>query len=299
MRTELAKQYNIRSRFSGTFLHFGTKRGYKHTLTTVLLVDITDDQHTSMTDHLWFNFTKEFEEIYTNERLKTGTILSFNARVDSYVKGYHKDELDYHLSYPRKFKIEGMNPKYINETHDPPYEFHRKNVLTIAQNNQSDELAKINAIIGNCNGQTMVVDIHKRNGVRPQFDIYIGRTVPHTEFTEDSKWSNIDRMGLVEFKAYIRQKIRENPEKYNLEELRNKKMGCWCITTTAIFPMKCHGQVLIQLLHEQDTKQVQVIESMVENTKELEKYIPKKESEITPLAIHDLTRFITKKKELK
>lgn len=297
MRTELAKQYNVRSRFSGTFLHFGTKRGYKHTLTTVLLVDIVDDQHKSMTDHLWFNFTKEFEELYLHERLKSGTILSFNARVDSYVKGYHKDEIDYHLSYPRKFKIEGMNPKYMNETHEPPYEFHRRNVLTIAQNKQSGELITINDLIANRNEQTMVVDIHKRNGVRPQFDVYIGRMVKHTEFTEDSKWCNKDRMGLVEYKAYIKQKIRENPEYYNLDELRNKIMGCWCITTTEIFPMKCHGQVLMQLLHEQDTKQVQTIESMVENVKEREKYIPKKASEVTPLVIHDLTRFITKKKE--
>jgi hypothetical protein len=66
--------------------------------------------------------------------------------------------------------------------------------------------------------ETSVVNIHKKNGIRPDFDVYIGRTVAGTEFTEDSKWSN-PHLPLPTYKAYIRELIRANPQKYNLSEL--------------------------------------------------------------------------------
>jgi len=96
---------------------------------------------------------------------------------------------------------------------------------------------------------SMVVDIHKKNGIRPEFDEYIGRKVRNTEFTKDSIWAN-PYLTLEEYDPYIRTMIRENPKIYNLEELRGKKIGCWCITTDKLKPLVCHGQILMKLLQE-------------------------------------------------
>ena len=38
--------------------------------------------------------------------------------------------------------------------------------------------------------------------------------------------------------------IKEEPEEYNLEELVDKNLGCWC------YPDKCHGDILFKLLKE-------------------------------------------------
>ena len=67
---------------------------------------------------------------------------------------------------------------------------------------------------------------------------------------QDSKWSNPFKIGkkydrescLKEYEKYIVEKIKEDPEKYNLNELIGKKLGCWCC------PEKCHGDILIKLL---------------------------------------------------
>ena len=102
--------------------------------------------------------------------------------------------------------------------------------------------------------KTTVVDIHKVKDKRPEFDVYIGRALPYYMdrerlFTKFSKWFN-PRLDLEEYEGYMRNLIRNNPEKYNLEELRGKKLGCWCITTSELTPLVCHGQVLMKLLRE-------------------------------------------------
>lgn len=108
--------------------------------------------------------------------------------------------------------------------------------------------------------RTVIVDLHKFRRERPECDIYIGRAVEGTEFTEDSIWANhftLEQYGekcLDLYEIDIRAKIRENPQKYNLESLRGKRLGCWCITTSVIYPMRCHGQVLMKLLKELSPK---------------------------------------------
>lgn len=99
---------------------------------------------------------------------------------------------------------------------------------------------------------TIVVNIHKKKGIRPPFDIYIGRaTRRKTEFKENSKWANkysfkqYSLKALEYYEEEIRKKIKENPEYYNLEELRGKKLGCWC-------KANCHGLILLKLLKEKD-----------------------------------------------
>ena len=56
---------------------------------------------------------------------------------------------------------------------------------------------------------------------------------------------NLSRDEVTErYEAYIRRKIREKPETYQLETLRGKNLGCWCK------PEKCHGDTLKKLLDE-------------------------------------------------
>lgn len=97
--------------------------------------------------------------------------------------------------------------------------------------------------------KTRIVDIHKKKGKRPEYDIYIGRDVKRTELIL-SKWHN-PRLTLEEYELYIRHKIEEMPEYYNLNELKGKKLGCWCgITTDKLEPLVCHGQILLKLIKE-------------------------------------------------
>jgi len=68
----------------------------------------------------------------------------------------------------------------------------------------------------------------------------------------NSKWANpfkVNKDGsreecIEKYREYIIKKINENPEEYNIEELRGKTLGCWCK------PEKCHGDVLIELLNK-------------------------------------------------
>lgn len=39
------------------------------------------------------------------------------------------------------------------------------------------------------------------------------------------------------YEGYIKEKIKSNPEYHNLNELRSKKIGCWCK------PEQCHGDI--------------------------------------------------------
>ncbi len=92
-----------------------------------------------------------------------------------------------------------------------------------------------------------VVDIHKKNGERAHFDVYIGRRIQyHKEFTEDSIWANRSS-SLVAYELWI----RNLPRLWNqLLDLKGKVLGCWCINTKELEPVKCHGQILMKLLIE-------------------------------------------------
>lgn len=103
----MAVKFGCREKFSATFRRFGTKLGYNGGVeTTVLLVEIKDSQGNLVAGHLWFNYTKGFQ----NLSLKEGDIVQFEARVSDYLKGYISDEcvdertVDYRLSYPTRLK---------------------------------------------------------------------------------------------------------------------------------------------------------------------------------------------------
>jgi hypothetical protein len=104
-REALGTRYGKRERYSGVFEREGRKRAYRGWGTlgdgwdaTVLLRDIRDSEGRKAADHLWFRLTQAFEGLY----LIPGEVVSFDARVDSYSKGYTRDDYDYRLSRPTK-----------------------------------------------------------------------------------------------------------------------------------------------------------------------------------------------------
>ncbi len=113
MRKGLASHEGQRKKFMATFSRVGTRTNYHgHAEHTLLLTDVIDVE-TSMrlTDHVWFTFTKGFEDAGLKEG-KEGTRLEFEARVKEYKKGYvntqykiNQQRTDYKLSHPTKIKM--------------------------------------------------------------------------------------------------------------------------------------------------------------------------------------------------
>ena len=104
---------------------------------------------------------------------------------------------------------------------------------------------------------TSIVNIHKIHGKRPAFDVYIGRAVKGTEFTNDSIWANtftLDKYSLEDslrfYEERIRTLIRCFPATYNILALKGKILGCWCIATDKFDKIVCHGQILLKILWE-------------------------------------------------
>jgi len=129
MRERLREKSGARGCYTGTFSRFGAKSAYKGPpLKTVLLVELKDEMGREVCDHLWFNFTKEFEAA----NLQPGDQVRFNARSKPYWKGYrgHRyddDEMrtvakDYKLSHPTKVTVvrrasdEGDQPVLFEKT---------------------------------------------------------------------------------------------------------------------------------------------------------------------------------------
>jgi hypothetical protein len=105
MRQKLQEMKEQRRRFTGVFVVYGKKAGFRgRRQETILLRDITDlADGTVVADHLWFNLTNEFAEL----QLKQGDTVAFSARVKKYVKGYvntlgkiDNRRHDYKLSHP-------------------------------------------------------------------------------------------------------------------------------------------------------------------------------------------------------
>jgi hypothetical protein len=100
---------DVRATFRGTFVRYGTKKGWKgYPEKTILLKEIKDATGKIVTDHLWFNCTVGFNKLILNE----GDAVEFNARVKDYIKGYRgyreevykPVEVDYRLSHPTKIR---------------------------------------------------------------------------------------------------------------------------------------------------------------------------------------------------
>ena len=119
MRKKLADKEGERRSFRATFVRFGSKRGYQgYKEETILLKDIVDlSANSIIADHVWFNFTKGFERLALNP----GTIVTFDARVKEYHKGYvnrrygiDNRKKDYRLSHPTNVSILTTNERNSN-----------------------------------------------------------------------------------------------------------------------------------------------------------------------------------------
>ena len=82
--------------------------------------------------------------------------------------------------------------------------------------------------------QTKVVNVN-----RDQYDVYIGR---------GSIWGNPFRIGVDGTRKEVIDKYRvylENNDEllYHLEELRGKRLGCYCK------PKDCHGDMIVNELN--------------------------------------------------
>ena len=122
MRKDLKKiGSQERHTYTGVFVRYGFKNGYKGPIETLLLKDIKDSAGNIISDHLWFNKTKGFAKY----DLKKGDVLKFDARVSSYQKGYkgydewtrieRPVETDYKLSYPTKIELVKTNENENNQ----------------------------------------------------------------------------------------------------------------------------------------------------------------------------------------
>lgn len=71
---------------------------------------------------------------------------------------------------------------------------------------------------------------------REPYDVYIGRP---------SKWGNPFTIGRDGTREEVIEKYRDyittNAHLLNVQELRDKVLGCWCV------PKACHGDVLAEL----------------------------------------------------
>ena len=137
-----------RHTFTAEFGRFGTKTGWRYPVRTVLLKNIKlKDSDGVLTDHLWFTCGKQFDEICLEE----GDRVQFDARVDSYTKGYFgHDELkalecpvekDFRLSRPTNvFKLDlagNASPK--------PERFQKQNETRMATDRMIDFAKAINS----------------------------------------------------------------------------------------------------------------------------------------------------------
>jgi len=110
IRKRLAAAEGERKKFHAKFSRLGKKVNYKgYSEDTILLVEIKDvATNAVVAGHVWFSFTKGFENI----KLTEGVEIEFEARIKEYKKGYvnkkigiNKRSIDYKLSHPTKISI--------------------------------------------------------------------------------------------------------------------------------------------------------------------------------------------------
>lgn len=112
MRKVLKVRLGDRKKFRGTFVRLGRKKNYQgYSDETILITNIIDlEDGRTVADHLWFNYTKGFQQI----SLTAGVQIEFEARIKKYEKGYHSARYkidnrttDYKLSHPTKISLAG------------------------------------------------------------------------------------------------------------------------------------------------------------------------------------------------
>jgi hypothetical protein len=110
MRKILIDSLGERKKFIGTFVRLGKKKNYQgYSDETILLKNIKDvETGKTVTDHVWFAYTKAFQSIV----LPPGAHIEFVARIKKYEKGYRNVRykidnrtVDYKFSHPTKIAV--------------------------------------------------------------------------------------------------------------------------------------------------------------------------------------------------
>ncbi|CAH6420013.1 Domain of unknown function (DUF4326)-containing protein [uncultured virus] len=101
------------------------------------------------------------------------------------------------------------------------------------------------------NMNTTIVHLKRKNGqVIQDCDVYIGRAWNMGGWNlPQSKWHNPFTVKQYGDQALIlyEQYIRASPLMNDIEELRGKQLGCWCV------PAPCHGNILVKILDARTT----------------------------------------------
>ena len=95
---------------------------------------------------------------------------------------------------------------------------------------------------------TTVIRLKRKDGqIIQDCDIYIGRACNMGGWNlPESKWhnpftsKNYGDRAIILYEEYI----RKSPVISDIEELRGKRIGCWC------HPAQCHGDILLKILDE-------------------------------------------------
>lgn len=115
-RTKLHRLGNTdRHHFLAYFVCTGYKTYRSRYNPTLLLADVQLIDHPTrlqkVTDHLWFNYTKGFQQLGF---LTDGDQIEFSARVSGYYKGpFNRRQYDYKLTYPTRIRRYHSNAKVL------------------------------------------------------------------------------------------------------------------------------------------------------------------------------------------
>lgn len=89
-------------------------------------------------------------------------------------------------------------------------------------------------------------------------NVYIGRYVHNVPGADKSYWVNpfsFKRYGREESLELYKQMVKNTPEMMvKLMQLKGKTLGCWC------YPERCHGNILSELIIEEEEKQRKIKE---------------------------------------
>jgi hypothetical protein len=98
LREKLQAIDGKRARYRAVFDHFHSRTSHGFEVKSLIVRDVTDAAGNPVCDHLWFRRGKQFNDL----QLQPGDRIEFEARADSYRKGYIEKQLDYCLKNPTK-----------------------------------------------------------------------------------------------------------------------------------------------------------------------------------------------------
>ncbi len=111
MRFNLEGLEGKRLSFTAMFWQYGTFRSVRGAGRTILLKFVRSTDGKILSDHTWINYTSSFDAV---GEFQQGDLVSFDASVGKYMKGYfgeriedrlnHPAREDYRLKYPHNVK---------------------------------------------------------------------------------------------------------------------------------------------------------------------------------------------------